>query len=270
MSKKSSPSAPLLAGRRIVVTRTREQAGELRRRLEALGAEVLELPLIRVSADVDAERRDEVFAEMGCYEWIVFTSANGVRFFFAAFFEKFRDIRAVGGARFAAVGPTTARALADLHLEVEVMPTQHVGEALVEALLAHQSMDSVRVLVVTGNRNRDVVVSGLHDARAIVDQLPVYRTEATDLKGDPIAGEYRRAGADALLFTSASGVESFVAQAAALALSAKARKPKLGSIGPITSEAMREFKLPVDFEAREASLDSLVTALVAHLEPPAP
>jgi uroporphyrinogen-III synthase len=266
MSKSSSSPAPLLAGRRVVVTRTRDQAGELRRRLEALGAEVLELPLIRVSAEVNAERCAEVFAEMGSYEWIVFTSANGVRFFFAEFFERFRDIRSVGLARFAAVGPTTARALSELHLEVEVMPQKFVGEALVEALLAHQTMDSVRVLVVTGSRNRDVVVDGLHQARAIVDQLAVYRTEAIDLTGDPIAGEYRRSGADALLFTSSSGVESFVAQAAALALGPRARRPKLGSIGPITSEAMREFKLPVDFEAREATLDALVTALVAQME----
>src|SRR5690606_13460981 len=94
-----------LFGRRIAVTRTRAQAGELRIRLEEAGAEVLELPLIHVEKSVDPEILDEVMEEIGTYEWVVFSSVNGVRYFFEEFLRRFGDIRALGLARIAAVGP---------------------------------------------------------------------------------------------------------------------------------------------------------------------
>lgn len=257
----SSSPAPL-AGRRIAITRAREQAGELREKLAALGAEVLELPLVQFSSSDDQGDRDEVFAEMASYEWVVFSSPNGVRFFFGEFFRKFRDIRALGGARLAAVGPGTAKELEALHLEVDIVPQEHVGEKLVEALCAFQSMENVKLLVVTGDRNRDVIVKGLNDAQAIVDQLVIYKTESTNLDGTDAAADFRQHGADAILFASGSAVQSFVEQAATLALRPGAKRPLAGSLGPVTSDAMRQAKLPVDFEATEATMDGFVAAIV--------
>lgn len=265
MTPNTTSSATPLAGRRIAITRAREQAGELREKLAALGATVLELPLVQFAAAEDPQDRDEVFAEIAGYEWIVFSSPNGVRFFFGEFFRKFRDIRALGGARIAAVGPGTAKELEALHLEVDVVPQQHVGEALVEALCAYQSMEHVKVLVVTGDRNRDVIVTGLNDAQAIVDQIAIYHTASTDLSGDNTAAEFRQGGADAILFASGSAVQSFIEQAATLALRPGAKRPLAGSLGPVTSEAMRQAKLPVDFEAAEATMDGFVAAVVKKL-----
>lgn len=260
------PTDPIpLAGRRIVVTRAREQAGPLCDQLERLGAEVVALPLIQITAAADPTVREDVFAEIGSYEWLVFSSANGVKYFFEAFFAKFSDIRALGGARIAAVGPATAAAIKHLHLAVDVMPAEHVGEALADALIAEQSLDNVKVLVVTGDRNRDVIVQRLNDARAIVDQFPVYRTETTNLNTDAAAESFRRGGADAILFTSSSGVHSFVDQAGVLALAKGARQPIAGSIGPVTSEAMRKVGMPIGFEAHESTIEGLVRALVAKL-----
>lgn len=259
MSEAQSKS---LSGRRIAVTRAREQASELAAKLAALGAEVIELPLIRVSKEISKDALADVMTELGGYDWIVFTSANGVRFFFDVFFRLFDDIRALGLLRFACVGDATARAVAELHLKIECQPKIATGEALADELIATGSLDSAKVLVITGNLNRDAVVTKLEGARAIVDCLQVYKTEKTDLSADPVAVDFRARGADAILFASSSAVQSFVDQAAALKLATGATRPLAGSIGPQTSETMKRVGMPIDFTAKTPSLDSLVEALV--------
>lgn len=255
------PSMLPLTGRRIVITRPRGQAADWRAQLEALGASVLEMPLIQVTKDYDKAVLVEVFAELAQYEWIVFTSANGARFFFEEFKRAFDDIRALGLAQIAVVGEATADVIRELHLRVEVQPKKANAEELAKLLLERESLDSAKVLVVTGNLNRDTLVDKLNEARAIVDRLPLYKTEETDLANDPVAGDFRQHGADAILFASPSAAQSFFDQAAALKLNAKAKKPLAGSIGTTTTTAMKQLGLPVDFEATEATLESLVEAL---------
>jgi uroporphyrinogen-III synthase len=254
-----------LAGCRIAVTRAREQSPELAGRLAALGAEVLELPLITVSKEVDKHALADVLMELGGYDWIVFTSANGVRYFFEEFHRIFDDIRSLGFLRFAAVGDTTASAIRAQHIKVECQPKVATAEALADDLIATGSLDSAKVLVITGNLNRDDLVKKLEDARAIVDRLQVYKTEKTDLTADPVAADFRVRGADAILFGSSSAVQSFVDQAAALQLAKGATRPLAGSIGPQTSATMKQVGMPVDFTAKTPSLDSLVEALVKTL-----
>jgi uroporphyrinogen-III synthase len=258
-------SSQSLAGRRIAVTRAKEQASELAGKLSALGAEVIELPLIHVSKSVDKQTLADVFLEFGGYDWIVFTSANGVKFFFEEFFAVFDEIRSLGLLRFACVGDATARAIKDLHLRVECQPEHATGEALADALIASASLDSAKILVITGNLNRDTLATKLEAARAIVDQLQVYKTEKTDLAKDAAAADFRARGADAILFASSSAVQSFVDQAAALKLAKEARRPLAGSIGPQTSEAMKRTGMPIDFEAKKPSLDALVEGLIKKL-----
>ncbi|QYM77637.1 uroporphyrinogen-III synthase [Horticoccus luteus] len=255
-----------LAGRRVAVTRTREQASELAGKLRDRGAEVIELPLIRVSKEISKDTLADVMLELGSYDWIVFTSANGVRFFFEEFFRILDDIRSLGLLRFACVGEGTARAVKEFHLKVECQPEVATGEALAEALIATGSLDSAKLLVITGNLNRETLVTKLEEARAIVDQLQVYKTEQTDLSGDPAAEDFRARGADAILFASSSAVQSFVDQARALKLAPKAKRPLAGSIGPLTSETMKKAGMPIDFEAKSPGLDALVDALVRKLK----
>jgi len=253
-----------LKGKRIAVTRNSESAGELAGRLRELGAEAIELPLIRVELDLDRLAAGDVFRELAHYEWIVFTSANGVRGFFKAFFDAYDDIRSLGFMRIAAIGNATARAIRDLHLKVDLIPEKAVAENLAEALVQDQSLDNLRVLVITGNRNRDVLVKRLEEARAIVDALRVYRTEPNDLADSAEAADFRAKGADALIFASSSAVKSFGEQAAHLTLASGAKVPALCSFGPITSATMREAGIPVAVEASEPSLDAMVEAMVAH------
>lgn len=259
-----STSSPL-TGRRIAVTRAREQSSDLAAKLSSLGAEVIELPLIKVSKSVALQSLADVLLELGSYDWIVFTSANGVRYFFEEFLRVFDDIRSLGLLRFASIGETTSNAIRQFHLKVECRPVTATAEALADALVATGSLDSAKVVVITGNLNRDTLTSKLEAAGAIVDQLQVYQTEKTDLTDDPAAADFRLRGADAILFASSSAAQSFVDQAAALALGPGAKRPLAGSIGLQTSETMKAAGLPIDFTAKEPSLDSLTAALVKKL-----
>ncbi len=255
-----------LSGRRIAVTRAREQSPELAVKLTALGAEVVELPLITVSKEIDLHVLHDALSELGGYDWIVFTSANGVRYFLAEFYRVFDDVRSLGLLRFAAIGDTTAAAIREHHLKVESQPKEATAAALAEALIATGSLDSAKLLLITGNQNRDDLVIDLEAAGAIVDRLQVYKTEQTDVAADPAAADFRAHGADAILFASSSAVQSFVDQAAALTLAKDAKRPLAGSIGPQTSETMKKVGMPIDFIAKTPSLDALVEALVKKLK----
>ena len=253
-----------LQGLRFVVTRSKGQASELSEMLEKRGAEVLGLPLISISKNIDEETMADVFAEIASYDWIVFSSPNGVRHFFEAFFETFDDIRSLGFLRIAAVGEATAKEIRKYYVTTDLIPKEANAESLAEALVETGSLDSSKVLLVTGNLGRDVLRSKLEEARAITDRFEVYKTEPTDLSDDPAAKEFRSRGADAIIFTSSSGVRSFVDQAKDLVLETEANRPKTVSIGPITSSTMSKLGMPTDFQAEEASLDSLVNVVEQH------
>lgn len=251
-----------LQGRRLVVTRSQGQASELSAMLEKRGAEVIGLPLISISGNVDSQTSEDVFSEIASYDWLVFSSPNGVRYFFEAFFAKFEDIRSLGFLRIAAVGKSTAKEIKKYFVSTDLMPDEANAESLADALIATDSLDSAKVLVVAGNLGRDVLIDKLEEARAIVDRFEVYKTVYTDLSENPAAKQFREQGADGILFTSSSGVRSFLEQAKHLALGEGALRPKTISIGPITSETMKQLGLPVDLQAKDASLESLVEAVV--------
>jgi len=259
------PKLPL-AGRRIVVTRTRDQASDLAAKLAVLGAEVVELPVLRISREVSKQALADIMLELGGYDWLVFTSANGVHNFFGEFFRIFDDIRSLGLMRIACVGEATAKAVGELKLKVECLPKKATAEALAAELIATGSIDNAKMLVITGSLNRDVLVKKLEEARAIVDTLQVYKTEAVDLSADPVAAEYRRLGADAVLFASSSSAQNFMDQGAAVKLEKGARVPLYGSIGPQTSDTMRKVGLQVGFEPTVPGIDELVAALIKSLE----
>lgn len=251
-----------LFGRRIVVTRSLDQADDLSHQLRSLGAEVLELPLIQTDPVNNSEDFDDIFQEIAVYEWVVFTSVNGVRYFFEIFFQRFKDIRCLGPMRIACVGPGTARAVEVHGLEVDLVPDRALAEALADRLIIDQSLDNTKVLVVCGNLNRDILVKKLTtEGRAIVDTMEVYKTKNTNLTKNSIAQDFREQGADAVIFTSASAVKSYVKQSDVLKLGPEALKPLTCSIGPLTSETMRQSGVAVDMEAKEHTLDGIVKAL---------
>lgn len=263
MSHKSKKAT--LRGLRIAVTRASEQASELSAKLQELEAEVVELPLIKISQEIDKQNLADCMLELGSYDWLVFTSANGVRFFFKEFLRLFEDIRALGLLRIAVVGEATEKAVGEYHLRVECKPAVATAEGLAKALVDTGSLDSAKVLLITGNLNRDVLVQKLEAARAIVDRLQVYKTELADLTENPLTAVFRKEGADAVLFASSSAVDAYASQGSLLRPIGSARQPLFGSIGPQTSESLRQHGMKVDFEAEKPSLDALVHALIRCL-----
>lgn len=257
-------SKPLF-GKRVVVTRTRRQASKLVRKLTGLGADVMELPMIRVRPAVDEEVKREVFSGLGSYDWIVFTSRNGVRNFFDLLLEEHRDLRSLGFARIAAVGPSTAREVEKCHLAVDLVPEKHTGSDLAEALIETGSMENAKILMVKGNLGGADLIRRLEEVWAMVDRFEVYKTEPTDLSLHPVAKRFREMGAHAITFTSSSTVKSFVRQARSLQMKPGAVTPKSFSIGPVTSRTMADMRMPLTREARTSTLDSLIEALLAEL-----
>jgi uroporphyrinogen-III synthase len=253
-----------LAGRRIVLTRNIEGSSRLAGRLEALGAEILEVPLIEVHADLDKDAAAEIFKEFASYEWLLFTSRNGVKHFFEAFFKAYDDIRSLGFVRIGAVGKGTVEALADLHLRADLVAAKATAMDLAKALEKEETLDNLKVLVIVGNRNRDDLVKELWEHRAIVDTLRVYSTHFCDLSANPEAARFRKEGADAIIFASASAVEAFGEQAKHLALEKGARVPCLCSFGPTTTERMQKAGIPVAVQAASPGIDGMIEALVAH------
>lgn len=255
-----------LFGRKIVITRTRDGNSALRGKLEHLGADVVELPLIKVVPDVDRAILVDIIAELGTYDWIVFTSAKGVSIFFDHFLRAYDDIRALGLLRFAAVGDATVQEIEKYRVRVECSPEVATADELADALIATDSLDSAKVVVVTGNLNRENLVKRLeNEAQAIVDTLPLYKTEKLDLSDSAAAHDFHTHGADAVLFASSSAVEAFGTHAELMKLGPDAKKPAIGSMGPQTSASLEALELEVDFEADDPGLDQLVHALVRDL-----
>ena len=255
----------VLYGRKIVLTRSIDQVSSFKEKLELLGAKVMELPLIRILPSEDKKLITEVFAGIATYEWAVFTSANGAREFMRLFFLAFGDIRSFGPMRIACVGEATAKIFTDHCLEVELVPEKPTAESLAQDLVASDSLDSANVLVVTGNRNRELLVKMLEDVgHAIVDTLPVYETDFADVRKSPDLDDFKKNGADAIIFTSSSTALSYVEQEEDLNLEAGAQKPIHCSFGPETSNTLLENELKVDLECDSPSIDDMIKKLVQH------
>src|SRR6266536_817017 len=221
---------PLFA-QRVVVTRTREQASQLTRQLLDLGADVLEIPTIKIQPPDDRQSLLESLQGLGEYDWIVFTSANGV----TAFFE---DLRALGGLHLAAVGSATAAKLRELHLRVDVMPEEALAPKIAGALREYESLENLRILLARAQVANGDLPKMLEDLGAIVDDIAVYKTvpETEDVTGS--AARLLEGGSDWITFTSSSTVEHFHARFDLPGLLQSFPQIRLASIGPETSKAL--------------------------------
>src|SRR5213596_2440788 len=166
---------PLL-GKKIVVTRTRKQASVLSNKLRALGAHVIELPTIRIEPPSDLREFAELVQDVNVYDWIVFTSANGVEAFFDIFFKLYDDAREIGGVHIAAIGPATAQRVKDFHLHVDLQPEEFVAEAVLREFKKQGNIENLRILLVRAEKARDALPKELSAMGAIVDEGFAYRT----------------------------------------------------------------------------------------------
>ena len=252
-----------LFGQRIVVTRSREQGGRLSGRLRELGAEVIEVPTIKFEPPEEKQSLVDALLELNSYDWLVFTSPNGVTKFFEYFFKRFHDLRDLGGARIAAVGPATANKLKELHLQVDLMPDEALASEIAKEFRKFESIENLKICLLRAEVANPELPRALEELGAIVDDVAVYRTvpEMEDVTG--AAANLLEHGADWVAFTSGSTVENFHARFELPALLRKFPQLKTATIGPETSKALTALGGKPTLEAKHHTLDGLVEALVS-------
>jgi uroporphyrinogen III methyltransferase/synthase len=253
-----------LFGQRVVVTRTREQASQLSRQLLEYGAEVLEIPTIKIEPPTKRELLVEALLELNAYDWLVFTSPNGVSTFFEYFFRQFHDMRDIGGARIAAVGPATANKLKELHLQVDLMPDEALAANIAEAFAEFESIDNLKICLLRAEVANPELPEALEALGAIVDDIPCYRTvpETADPTGS--AAKLQETGADWITFTSSSTVQHFHARFDLPGMCKRFPELKLASIGPETSRMIASLGLQPTIEAKVHTIEGLLQSLLAR------
>jgi uroporphyrinogen-III synthase len=275
-----------LQGRRILITRTHEQAGIFSEQLRALGATPVEFPTIHIVPPVDWEPLDNALkqlCEADGYDWLVCTSANGVRICFERLQKMGYAARPLDDVRVAAIGPATAVELAKHGVMVDLVPTEYIAEGIAAALLEDagkwgESLEGKKVLVARAAEARNVLVTELQQAGAIVDVVAAYRTVGVtneDERGREIMRILKAQQLDILTFTSSSTVRNFMqwlkqydrdVTDALLSNITRHAQPKIACIGPITSQTAREFGLDVHIEAQEYTIAGLIEAIIRNEE----
>jgi uroporphyrinogen-III synthase len=252
-----------LHNKRIVVTRPEAQAGALTARLRELGAVPIVCPTIAIALPADYTQLDRVIAQLDQYDWLIVTSANGVRALLGRMAELGADIAPLQRLRIGAIGPATARALAEHSLEAGFMPTAFVAEAILHEI---GDVAGQRILLPRADIAREALAAGLHEKGADVDEIAAYRTVPGAGVAELVA-ELRARTIDAVTFTSSSTVRYLLDGLEAAGLGRSAALALLQSaaiicIGPITAATAQAEGLRVDSVAREYTGDGLVAALV--------
>ncbi|MEJ2210261.1 MAG: uroporphyrinogen-III C-methyltransferase [Anaerolineae bacterium] len=252
-----------LFGQQVLVTRTRSQASALAQRLRTLGAGVVELPTIEIAPPLDWGPLDAAVEALAGYDWVIFTSVNGVRSFWGRLERAGLDARTLHGVRLAAIGPATAGELAAHGLRVDYVPDEYVAEAVAAGLAAQEDLAGRRVLLPRADIARPALAELLTEAGAGVDEVTAYRTQRPAPGGD--LGTMLDSVSVAT-FTSSSTVRNTAAMAAdaGLDLAAALSGATVACIGPITAATARNLGLAVDVVADEYTIDGLVQALVRH------
>ena len=256
-----------LFGKRVLVTRTREQAGELVDRLEALGAEAIEAPTIRLLPPEDYGPLDAACAALSTFDWIVFTSANGVAAFMARLQAGPRDVRELKGVRLCAIGPATADRLLQFGIKVDLTPAEYRAEGVVQALRATGSLEGVRVLLPRADIARELLTEQLRQSGADVTDVTAYRTIVAEADGEGEPDVYRLLldkRIDVVTFTSASTVRNFVRIHGVDAAPDLLRSTQVACIGPVTAEAAEQCGIHTAIMPDQYTIPALVEAIVAY------
>jgi len=254
-----------LFGRRVLVTRSREQAPDLVTLLEINGAEAIEAPVLRISAPEDLEPLERAVAELRSYDWVVFTSTNAVDGLLGPLLTGARDLRALAGPFVCAVGPGTASRLHRVGVTPDVQPADHRASGVLAAMAATRALDGARVLLPVSDTAGDTLADDLRRSGADVNEVPAYRTITEE--GDAHLGLYRQMldrRIDAVTFTSGNTVRAFVE------IYGTDQSPDLlsgtvvATIGPGAADAAARAGIRVDVATEGATIGVLVEGLIRH------
>ena len=257
-----------LFGQAIVVTRTRQQASDLSDQLAELGANIIEAPTIELAPPADWSAIDNVLARAGQFDWIVFTSANGVEFTRHRLFETGKDVRIFGQAKFAAIGDATASALRDkLSIQADLCPREFVAEALADEFSSRNQIAGKRFLLLRADIARPLLRQRLEQGGAAeVLDLPIYETKIAAALPAEVIEALAAGRINWITFTSSSTARNF-ATLLGPDYRDKLKGIRLASIGPITTQTLNELGLPPTVQADQYNIQGLITALTAVAKP---
>ena len=248
-----------LFGKRVLVTRTRDQASSLSRRIEALGGEAIEFPTIKIERPDHYDEIDKAIGEIEKYQWIIFTSVNGVQAFFDRMKKLRFDIRLLHGAKLCAIGPATAKVLEDMGFAIEYIPEEYRAEGIIEGL-AEKIKAGDQVLLPRADIARELLITELERLGAKVDNVHVYRTVIPEQNRGLLLEFLKNEDIDVITFTSSSTVRNFIQILGEENIGMLSTK-KIAVIGPITEETAKASGLNIDIMAGEYTIDGLVTAI---------
>ncbi len=255
-----------LFGKRVLMTRAKEQAGELATRLAGYGAEPVEAPTITIVPPPDWAPVDQALSEVGTYDWIIFTSVNGVSRFMTRLFVRGLDSRCLAGRQLCCIGPRTAEELEKFGIKADVVPAEYQAEGVLAAL-NRQELKETRILIPRAEVARELLPDELRAAGAHVNVIPVYRTLTPDQDSWEWRQELMEHRIHVITFTSSSTVRNFVAMlGGAEAVKPLVQSVMIACIGPITAKTVEEYGLTVSIMPNENTIPALVEAIVYHYE----
>jgi uroporphyrinogen III methyltransferase/synthase len=252
-----------LFGKRIIITRPREQAEEFKSQLTELGAEVISFPTIEIKDPSSWDALDQAIRHLDRYQWLIFTSVNGVKNFFSRFRFAQRDIRDLKGIRISTIGPATERAVRALHLHVEVIPEEFKAEGLVESLKG-RVLKGARVLIPRAKVARDVLPQELRKQGAQVDVVEAYQTIIPTANRSTFEQNLAERVVEMIVFTSSSTVSNLAEIVQPASLKDLLDQTAIACIGPITARRAEEYGLQVSVQPEQYSIPSLVRAIRQH------
>lgn len=253
---------PLL-GKGVVVTRAREQASDSANLLSEFGADVIQFPTITIKPLADYSLVQNTLKDLKKYHWIVFTSVNGVKYFWQQLKALGLDSRALGGKKIAAIGPATAEAIAEFGIIPDFIPEKFVAESIAEGMVA-LGMDKAKVLLPRASVARDVLPEALAKAGATVDVLPIYETVPSDARQDEVLEGLKSGRINCITFGSSSTVDNFLSLIPADTLK-KYPEVRLACIGPVTAKTLEQAGLNCDIQPEDYTIPSLVDELIKKL-----
>ena len=257
-----------LFGKRMVITRARSQASDLVKMLSDLGANCMEAPSIRVCDADDYGPMDQAITALSSYDWIVFTSVNGVTYFFDRLFSMGLDVRRLSTVKTACIGPATAKRLREFGLLSDIIPESYVAEAVVEAF-KDQDMKGRRVLIPRAKEARAVLPVELRNMGAVVDEVTAYQTLEVRDHADELIESLRSGSIDLVTFTSSSTVKNFAAVLPESEIKDLMNGVTVACIGPITAETAEKLGFKVDISADTYTIQGLADAILNYYAPEA-
>jgi uroporphyrinogen III methyltransferase/synthase len=250
-----------LFGKKIIVTRAREQASDLVKLLTDLGAECIECPTIKVVEPDETKALDNAISNIAKYKWLIFTSVNGVKYFFDKLFEKGLDVRALGSLKTATIGPATSQKLLDYGIKSDVIPETYRAESVVEAFKEIDVKDK-NILLPRALEARSVLPEELTKMGANIDDVASYQTVTVHENKDLLISELEDGNVDMVTFTSSSTVKNFKGMIPDDRFKELTSKLKVASIGPITSDTAKDLDFEIATEAKDFTIPGLTDAIL--------